>query len=588
MRLVFSLMMMLTLVCTARCTDKESFESVSDNSFVYCEDGLLREPSGEELLLFGVNLQPCLSWEFNSRLRKYGVGLSDLHSVIDGNLEELLLMKVNMVRCHLTPADFTDASGNLVQTPYLDALDYMIAKAGEKGIYVTLAFINHMGNYYVEDSFIRNITREDWIHLKHARDCSRNYIRQLLQRQNPYTESSYAKESSIAYWELVNEPSMYSWSQISMPEHRNAFDEFSLWAETSGRAADQTTYADFRSHLVRNYIDGLISLIKDCGSAHPVIWSHNWHRYRTGNEDIFAGALNSLADGFACCNYPGQDYVSQDYWNKPVDLSGRDYTDWFNTYFDNVDGYGWMRLPEYKDRAKVVYEFETFFNQSTWLYPVQAQFFRTLGVQAASMWTYCMKEYAQYHAGSHFLSLTCTPGKAVAFIIAQQVFKTTQRGRQYDRQLSEQIQKNLVISKTNDLAIFSDEDRLYHTGGISGFCPVSVSRKVREIIGIGNSPIVSYTGTGIYFINDTDEGLQLRLMPDHKWIQEPWNSRNSGLVSELDHEKVNTMSIELDRWKGGDYTIWKLEDGQRHEAGRTNSLSDLNLKPGNYLITRNK
>ena len=44
--------------------------------------------------------------------------------------------------------------------------------------------------------------------------------------------------------------------------------------------------------------------------------------------------------------------------------------------------------------------------------------FRALGVQCASMWTYTMQEYAPYHCGSHFLSLTCTPKKAASFIVA--------------------------------------------------------------------------------------------------------------------------------------------------------------------------
>lgn len=111
-------------------------------------------------------------------------------------------------------------------------------------------------------------------------------------------------------------------------------------------------------------------------------------------------------------NYPGQDLVPQDYWSNPKDLTSQDYSGWFNQYFDDVNGYGWLLLPEYAGKAKTVYEFETFFNQSAYLYPIQAQYFRALGVQCASMWTYTMQEYAPYHCGSHFLSLTCTPEKS--------------------------------------------------------------------------------------------------------------------------------------------------------------------------------
>lgn len=158
----------------------------------------------------------------------------------------------------------------------------------------------------------------------------------------------------------------------------------------------------------------MYDVIREAGAQQPVVWSHNWHRYRNGNPDIFKGALASKAEAVACCNYPGQDLVPQNYWSNPKDLTSQDYSGWFNQYFDDVNGYGWMTLPEYAGKAKTVYEFETFFNQSAYLYPIQAQYFRALGVQCASMWTYTMQEYAPYHCGSHFLSLTCTPKKPPA------------------------------------------------------------------------------------------------------------------------------------------------------------------------------
>ena len=138
----------------------------------------------------------------------------------------------------------------------------------------------------------------------------------------------------------------------------------------------------------------MYDVIREAGAQQPVVWSHNWHRYRNGNPDIFKGALASKAEAVACCNYPGQDLVPQDYWSNPKDLTSQDYSGWFNQYFDDVNGYGWLLLPEYAGKAKTVYEFETFFNQSAYLYPIQAQYFRALGVQCASMWTYTMQEYA--------------------------------------------------------------------------------------------------------------------------------------------------------------------------------------------------
>ena len=39
---------------------------LAQNKYVYLEKGRLYHPNGEELALWGVNLQPMLSWEYNS------------------------------------------------------------------------------------------------------------------------------------------------------------------------------------------------------------------------------------------------------------------------------------------------------------------------------------------------------------------------------------------------------------------------------------------------------------------------------------------------------------------------------------------
>lgn len=538
----------------------------------------------DEICLWGVNFQPCLSWEYNSRLKNAGVELTDLHQVVDRNLEELTKMKVNMIRCHLTPADFTDDAGNLVETPFLDALDYMIAQAEKKGIKTTLAFINHMGNSYLRSSFMNQLKREDWIHLEKARKCSQNYIAQLLGRRNPYSSKTYAKDDAIAYWELINEPALYSWKGIQNEEA--AWSEFGKWLSKHKLTADKEVYAQYRKELVQDYIDGMCRLIRRKGSAHPVVWSHNWHRYRNGNLDIFEAALASKVDAVACCNYPGQDYVPEDYWNAPVDMATRDFAPWFNQYFDDVNGYGWMRLPEYSQKAKIVYEFETFYNQSSYLYPIQALYFRALGVQGASMWTYCMQEYAPYHSGSHFLSLTCTPRKAVSFIIARQIFQNTPLGAEYDRAVNELVSEHYAISRERDLAVWSDEHSLYHTRDIKGDCPLSISPKVQEIIAVGSSDLVSYSGTGIYIIQIHEDSISLELMPNHKWIQDPWNGKARGLVTELDYNTAQSLSLRLDSWGEGSYILSKLEGDEQKNLCELDSLENILLQPGKYIISK--
>ncbi len=49
--------------------EEEKPEPPKTGDFVSMQNGKLYTPGGEELALWGVNLQPCLSWEYRDRLR---------------------------------------------------------------------------------------------------------------------------------------------------------------------------------------------------------------------------------------------------------------------------------------------------------------------------------------------------------------------------------------------------------------------------------------------------------------------------------------------------------------------------------------
>ena len=124
-------------------------------------------------------------------------------------------MKCDAVRCHLTPSDFTDDKGNLVETVYLDLLDYMIAEASKRGIYVNISFLNNMSfdlpyedpwdhtHFTVEHSFM---AKDNHISLLFDRDvveASKNFVKQLLNRRNPYLDIPYKLTPAVAVWEVI-------------------------------------------------------------------------------------------------------------------------------------------------------------------------------------------------------------------------------------------------------------------------------------------------------------------------------------------------------------------------------------------------
>lgn len=241
-RFIVAIGLVMTLAC---CSNSGTDQTPDPNpptpptppatgDYVSVQNGKIYAPNGGELSLWGVNFQPCLSWEYNDRLKRHGIPQTAeaLRRVAHNNLEEVSKLKVSVIRCHLTPADFTDAEGNLVETPYLDVLDYMVAEAAERGIYITLALINHMGSGYVPNSVFMTAARQEWVHDKEVVRKSKNYVRQLLTRKNNYSGTTYAAEKHIALWELINEPEAFSYTDIQ--SNPAAYADFQSWAAGNG------------------------------------------------------------------------------------------------------------------------------------------------------------------------------------------------------------------------------------------------------------------------------------------------------------------------------------------------------------------
>lgn len=565
--------------------EDEPIVTPSTGELVHIYDHNLVSPEGVILRLYGVNFQTPISWEYNDRLRNAGVPLTAdaLKAATENNIDELLAIGVNHIRCHLTPCDFTDAKGNLVENAYLDALDHLVAKAAENNIYVSVALLNHMGQSG-SGSWASKGT-STWIHDPEVVAAYHNYVRQLVNRTNKYTGEQYKNTKNIAILELSNEPSMYSYSEIKNTKY---YDAFKTWAAENGKNDDSAGYSYYRMWLVRNYIDSTYDLLKEEGDNHLICWSLNWHRYYNNNNDIFSGVADSKTDVVAFCNYPGQDLAGQQYWDKRFDFTTTDFSSWFKDQYNNYGGYGWTMGDDFKSKVKIVYEFETFFNQSAYLYAVQATYFAALGAQCASMWTYTMAEYSQKFGGSHFLSATCTPGKAVSFIAAHKIFEGLDLYCSFSSTPNEITSAKYVISKSHNAVIYSDKDYFYHSAPINDtWNPLPPSDKVKHIAGIGSSPIVEYDGTGFYRIDQKGDYLYITIMPDVNIVGDQFR-RASGIVTELDYTTTKHIKIKLADWQKQPGTIYKIENDTESKLSTISGTAALNLKPGRYVIVPDK
>jgi hypothetical protein len=105
-----------------------------------------------------------------------------------------------------------DSAGNLVANDHLDLLDYLIARARERGIYMLFSPIQLYGSNWPDalatspPGFGRHFGKARMGTDPGAIAAQVNYLRQILTHVNPYTKVALKDEPSIIFIELVNEP----------------------------------------------------------------------------------------------------------------------------------------------------------------------------------------------------------------------------------------------------------------------------------------------------------------------------------------------------------------------------------------------
>lgn len=537
---------------------------------IVCRDGVLRYADGGEVALWGVNFQTALSWEYNCRLKNVGVPLEAeaLKRIADRNLDELVMMRANVIRMHLLPSDFTDAEGNVVDSLYLDALDYTVAGCRRRGLYVYLTLMNEMGNtVFRKDSFFARRDRREWITDPALVDKECRYVRALLTRENRYTHTPYKDETAIAVFEIANEPGYVGYAELGseplFAEYRQAFE---AWCAARGYADNLSLhYAEYRYGRVRDTIDRLCGAIRGTGSTKPVMWNLNWPRMVAGHEDVFQAAADSAADGVSFCLYPGQDDVTHPYWDHPADLSGRNYLPYVRESCDAYDRLGWAMGRRFAKKAKAVYEYESFFNQSSYLYPAMARVFRALGAQIANMWTYSLTPAAERMAGSHHLNLYCTPQKAASFAIAGEVMAETPRGAPLAWTRDDTLAfGSCAVSFAENVSVWRTADT-YMQSRACAFEPGAPAAGVRHVLACGRSPYAAYDGTGLYAVEFGADAVEVEINPDAEFVRPPWKGPRKTpweVVTKLDAAAPHRFALRHPAW-AGPVRVWRVENGAR-------------------------
>lgn len=587
--------MLAGLVLASLC-DGRAANQMAQFSRVTARDGVLVHEDGREVALWGVNYEFNLSWEYRNYFKPLGVPLTieSLREIADRDFEELEMLDVQIVRVHLLPADFTDARGGLADTVFLQALDHLVAKCREKGMYVYLSLFNRMGSDYLKDSFAARqygengrLDREKAPYLFDPElvDAYERYVRELLDRRNPLTGTRYADEPAIAVWELMNEPEFPSLKDLDEPGYESIRTEWTAWRAAHRAMNEAEAFREFRRERVLKFLDRFCAAVRETGGQQPVFWSYNWPGFIQKHEEVAEAVRASRIDGVSFCLYPGQNDLPHpiDHNNLPS-LSERNFLPMVRP-----DGVDWRELRRTRESGKavVVYEFETWCNDTGYLYPAMARIFRELGAQIACMWEYDPAIAAEYNfVPSHFLNLHTSPAKAASFLVAGEVFRRRSRGTvEPGERLGETAFRfgPFGASFSDKTSWYIGEDTLMYAKSLPADVEADdlAAREWRKIVGTGNSPVIEVSGDGLYKLERVERGYRLTLFPDTERRRDLWKNERSAGLSPRVVLRAEPRRVKLAGW-GDSFSVRSLtKDDARPIVVRDGRFE---ASPGVYLL----
>lgn len=488
----------------------------------------------QAVALFGANY--CLPSACDYRAAGYVT--KDRKKAVDQDMTHFARMGWDALRLSFW-GDYenSDSLGNLVANDHLDLMDYVIYKAGQRGIYMLLSPIvtydskwpdamrdtvsAHGLSYYFKKSELGANPR--------AIAAQENYLKQLLNHVNPYTGNALKDEPAILFIEMINEP------------HHHSDD-------VAGSVA---------------YINALIKAVKSTGCKKLLF--HNLSQDFKMVEPLKKSNIDGVSFGW----YPSG-------LNSGRTLQGN--------YLPAVDDFTPMLHPELADRSRIVYEFDTPDLQNAYLYPAMARTFRTVGAQYAAMFSYDMLMTAPYNLGwqTHYLNLAYTPQKALSAIIAGEVMRRIPMYTRYGRYPENTTFGPFRISYDENLCEMAAEDKFLYANNTNTAPPNRGA--LRQIIGYGSSPVVKYEGKGIYFLDKIQNGVwRLEVYPDAVAIKDPFNMPSPGKLVTRSISRLWPMTVLLPDL-GGTFYVRPLDMTVSYQTSAHNGQFD--IRPGVYILVK--
>jgi hypothetical protein len=490
-----------------------------------CDTGILRwTDDGSEVALFGVNYYAPFSQDWQALRRRH----IDPAEALRTDLVHLRRLGLDALRLHCWDREISDPQGNLLDNDHLRLLDLLIAEAAKQGLYTVLTPIAWWGTADpAAEGFSNRFSMPQMTTDAEARACQVRYLSQFVAHTNRFTGQRYADDPRIIAFELINEP-------LYPP---NTPDD-----------------------AVVDYINALAAAVRGTGCSKPVLYNC-WE----GREQAAArAALDGVTFG----------------WYPTGLVSGRALTD---DFLASVDRHPSAHTPCLDHLLKAVYEFDAADVPGTFMYPAMAREFRSAGVQVATQFQYDAMALAGTNENwqTHHLNLLYTPGKALSFAIAAEVFRQVTRRipfPSYPYPASTHF-ASARVSFEEDLSEWVTETDFLYSNTTKTVPPAPQS--LRRVWGVGESAVVSYAGTGAYFLDRYGDGAwRLHVYPDAVVVADPYSGGSAEKVRLL--WATHPMSLRFPELAEG----FSCRREESPEPAQVATASTVRVTPGSYLLTR--
>jgi len=459
------------------------------------KSGVIRwQKNKKEVSLFGANY--CLPSACDYRAAGYVGG--DRKQMIQEDLDHFKRMNWDGLRlCLWGDYQNSDRQGNLLDNDHLDLFDFLIAEAAKRDIYMLLSPIVTYNSQWPEMNDTTNTglakyyPKNTLIHDEEAIKAQENYWKQILNHCNRYTGRSLKDEQKILFVELINEPTQF-------PE------------DIPGMVS---------------YINRLQQAIRSTGCKKPTFYNIS--------QDF------GVAPAIAKSKIQGSTYA----WYPAALNSNRNYE---GNGLLLVERYEQMLNPQLSGKAKLVYEFDASDMDGGYMLPAMVREFRRGGIQFAAMFSYDMLRTAPMNLGwqSHFLNMVYTPSKSVSGIIAAEVMRRIPRGKDFGSYPANNVFDDFRVSYDEQLSELNSGDLFYYSNTTSTQ-PKDIN-KLTHIVGLGSSPVVSYSGTGIYFFDKQADGSwEMEIYPDIMDLDDPFKMINPHKTVRKSVYRERTIEINL-------------------------------------------